>query len=142
MTVEEKLNDKNFSFDTIGKSDSQILLFEDAVLKIQNNDFNAQNELQTLLWLENQNEIISPKVFDSKIIDNKLFILMSKIQNEISENKNDFSMACDEYFLTNEALKPKRPKGRPRKPVDPNEALKPKRPKGRPRRETSVAQGV
>ena len=42
----------------------------------------------------------------------------------------------------NEALKPKRPKGRPRKPVDPNEALKPKRPKGRPRKETSVAQGV
>ena len=34
----------------------------------------------------------------------------------------------------NEALKPKRPKGRPRKPVDPNEALKPKRPKGRPRK--------
>ena len=29
---------------------------------------------------------------------------MSKIQNEISENKNDFSMACDEYFLTNENL--------------------------------------
>ena len=29
----------------------------------------------------------------------------------------------------------KRPKGRPRKPVDPNEALKPKRPKGRPRKE-------
>ena len=28
----------------------------------------------------------------------------------------------------------KRPKGRPRKPVDPNEALKPKRPKGRPRK--------
>ena len=36
----------------------------------------------------------------------------------------------------NEALKPKRPKGRPRKPIDPNEALKPKRPRGRPRKET------
>lgn len=104
MTVEEKLNDRNFSLDTIGESDSQILLFEDSVLKIQNNDFNVQNELQTLLWLENQNEIISPKVFDSKIIDNKLYILMSKIQNEVTKNKNDFSMACDEYFLTNENL--------------------------------------
>jgi len=33
-----------------------------------------------------------------------------------------------------ELLKPKRPKGRPRKPIDPNEALKPKRPRGRPRK--------
>ena len=33
-----------------------------------------------------------------------------------------------------EANKPKRPKGRPRKPVDPEEANKPKRPKGRPRK--------
>lgn len=33
-----------------------------------------------------------------------------------------------------EANKPKRPKGRPRKPIDPEEANKPKRPKGRPRK--------
>ena len=48
----------------------------------------------------------------------------------------------EKEVVETEVVLTKRPKGRPRKPVDPNEALKPKRPKGRPRKETSVAQGV
>jgi kanamycin kinase/aminoglycoside 3'-phosphotransferase-3 len=104
MRIFEKLKHQNYSLDTIGKSDSQVLIFDDSVLKIQKNNFESQNELNTLLWLEKQNEIISPTIFDSEIIDNKLYILMSKIQNEVTENKNDFTMACDEYFLNNENL--------------------------------------
>ena len=65
MTVFEKLNNTNYSIDTIGKSNSQILIFDDSVLKIQENNFEAQNELQTLLWLEKSNKIISPKIIDS-----------------------------------------------------------------------------
>ena len=103
MTVFEKLNNTNYSIDTIGKSNSQILIFDDSVLKIQENNFEAQNELQTLLWLEKSNKIISPKIIDSKIIDNKLYILMTKIQNEILD-KNNFIMSCDEYFLSQNIL--------------------------------------
>lgn len=103
MTVFEKLNNTNYSIDTIGKSNSQILIFDDSVLKIQENNFEAQNELQTLLWLEKSNKIISPKIIDSKIIDNKLYILMTKIQNEILD-KNNFVMSCDEYFLSQDIL--------------------------------------
>ena len=55
MRIFEKLKHQNYSLDSIGESDSQILLFEDAVLKIQKNNFESQNELNTLLCLEKQN---------------------------------------------------------------------------------------
>ena len=75
MKIIEKLKNKNYSLDTIGKSGANVLVFDDSVLKIQKNNEEAQNELKTLLWLEKQEEIVSPRIFEAEIRDENLFIL-------------------------------------------------------------------
>lgn len=95
MKIIEKLKNKNYSLDTIGESGANVLVFDDFVLKIQKNNEEAQNELKTLLWLEKQEEIVSPRIFEAEIRDENLFILMEKMDEK-------FSMACDKSFLSDE----------------------------------------
>lgn len=65
IEIKKIIGDKTFNIDTVGLSDSQVFCFEDMVLKIQNNNDEARNELKILKWL-NGKELV-PKVICSHI---------------------------------------------------------------------------
>lgn len=88
--IKSFIDNKTYNIDNIGMSGSQVLIFEDMVLKIQDNSSFVQNEVDIMQWLEGR--ISVPKVIGYKVEDKKSYLLMSKI---------DGKMACDEYYLKN-----------------------------------------
>ena len=49
IEIKKVIGDKAFNIDTVGLSDSQVFCFDDMVLKIQNNNDEARNEIRILL---------------------------------------------------------------------------------------------
>ena len=82
------INGKVFTEDTIGMSGSQILLFEDTVLKIENTSSSMQEQVQMMEWLKGK--IPVPQVIAYEEEKGKSYLLMSKIQGE---------MSCSTYYL-------------------------------------------
>lgn len=90
IEIKKIIGDKTFNIDTVGLSDYQVFCFEDMVLKIQNNNDEARNELKILKWL-NGKELV-PKVICSHIEGGKSYLLMSKVKGK---------MSCDITLLKN-----------------------------------------
>lgn len=88
IEIKKIIGDKAFNIDTVGLSDSQVFCFDDIVLKIQNNNYEARSEIRILNWL-NGRELV-PKVICSHIEDGKSYLLMSKIKGK---------MSCEREFL-------------------------------------------
>ena len=86
--------------------------------------------------LEKRNSTKEAKSIVSKIIEAKTAFAAEPMRDDFIYTSN--SVAEKEPVVQNkEESKPetaKRPKGRPRKPIDPNAPVKEKRPKGRPRK--------
>ena len=89
IEIKKIIGDKAFNIDTVGLSDSQVFCFDDIVLKIQNNNYEARSEIRILNWL-NGRELV-PKVICSHIEDGKSYLLMSKIKGK---------MSCEREFLS------------------------------------------
>ena len=49
--IQEVLQERNYTADSVGQSDSQVLLLSDMVLKIQADSEESRNESQMLAWL-------------------------------------------------------------------------------------------
>ena len=95
--VRSLVEGKPFTIDDIGRSGSQILIFNDCVLKIV--PFDEKNDLaiKTMRWLEGKIPVPKVLAFESseisKLSENaarKHYILMSKVPGK---------MSCDEYYM-------------------------------------------
>lgn len=88
--IKELIGDEPYYIDDIGKSESQVILFSDKVLKIQKVSDESVNEIQVLTWLEDKLSV--PEVLASQVEGTTHFLLMSKIWGK---------MACDDIYMTN-----------------------------------------
>ena len=82
------LDKKPFTVDDIGMSGNQVLLFEDMVLKIEDDTVSVRKQVQVMKWLEGK--ISAPKVIEYEEENGKCYLLMSRIKGK---------MSCDEYYL-------------------------------------------
>ncbi len=86
--IQEILQDRNYTADSVGQSDSQVLLFSDMVLKIQADSEESRNESQMLSWLSGRLPV--PKRIAYTVQDGRSFLLMSRAKGE---------MLAEEKFL-------------------------------------------
>ena len=84
------IKNKKYKTDHIGMSKSSIYIFDDCVLKIENNTSHTQDSINLIKWLKGK--IPVPKIIYHEIYNNKSYLLMSKIEGK---------MSCDDYYLEN-----------------------------------------
>lgn len=91
--IKNIIGDRHFSIDTIGMSDSQVLCFDDMVLKIEKCSEESDNEHNMMAWLSDKLPV--PKVIYSKKTEKANYLLMSKLKGK---------MSCEPEFLENPDL--------------------------------------
>ncbi len=75
------IGDRTYSIDTIGQSSSQVICFDDMVLKIEKQSEEADNEYRMMGWLFDKLPV--PKILCFEKDNNINYLLMSKIEGEI-----------------------------------------------------------
>lgn len=88
--------DELYKEDTVGMSDSSVLVFQDKILKVQKEGKEAENEYRMMTWLNGKLQV--PKVIAYEKQDGNAYLLMSKCEGE---------MACSKKYMTNPALQVK-----------------------------------
>ena len=99
--IKQIIKDKPYTQDNIGMTDSQVLIFDDMVLKIEKrlewkekfSGYKTQDIVNVMNWLQNYN--LAPKVLCFCQTPDFDYLLMTKI---------DGKMACDTYYLENSDL--------------------------------------
>ena len=86
--IEEMIADKPFKIDNIGMSGNQVLIFEDMVLKIEDGNDYVKEYVRIMQWLDGK--LTVPKILAYEEEDGKSYLLMSKMEGE---------MSCDTYYL-------------------------------------------
>lgn len=87
-SIKEYIKDKPYRAETIGMSSSEIYMFDDMVLKIQDNIAEATREIAACRFLDGK--LAAPKIIAHEVSGGKSFILMSRIKGK---------MLCDESIL-------------------------------------------
>ncbi len=88
-TIRTLIDGKEYTLDDLGKSGSQIMIFDDCVLKIMKNGFEDEDAtIGVMRWLDGK--LPAPKVLAYEKDEEYQYLLMSKVQGQVS---------CDEYFL-------------------------------------------
>lgn len=85
--IKDLIGSQKYEKDSVGMSDSQVILFDDMVLKIQQSNDETANEVQMMKWL--RNIVPVPELIAAETENGTSFILMSKIKGK---------MLCDEAF--------------------------------------------
>ncbi len=86
--IKSFIDKKPFTVDDIGMSGNQVLIFEDMVLKIEENSVSVQKQVEMMQWLDGK--IPVPQVLAYEVENEKSYLLMSKM---------DGVMSCDNYYL-------------------------------------------
>lgn len=85
--IKDLIGSQKYEKDSVGMSDSQVILFDDMVLKIQQSNDETANEVKMMKWLR---DIVSvPELIADETENGTSFILMSKVKGK---------MLCDEAF--------------------------------------------
>lgn len=87
-SIKSKIGSQKYKVDKVGMSSSNILLFSDKVLKIQDICEEADNEIQAMQWLEGRLSV--PRIIAHEKEDGKNYLLMTKVAGK---------MACDETYM-------------------------------------------
>lgn len=87
--IKSKIKGQEYQFDNVGMSSSNIMLFPDKVLKIQDVCEEADNEIQAMQWLDGRLSV--PEIIAHEKEDEKSYLLMTKAPGK---------MACDESFMS------------------------------------------
>ena len=87
-TVHELIADRQYELDDIGMSGSQVLIFDDMVLKIQPESTEAKTEREMMRWLGGKLPV--PKIICHEVVDGTSFLLMSRVAGK---------MSCDLEFI-------------------------------------------
>jgi len=82
------IGEKPFIVDNIGMSGNQVLIFEDMVLKIDEDLASMTEQVQVMQWLEGK--ISVPQVIEYEEEQGKYYLLMSRMGGE---------MSCSTYYL-------------------------------------------
>ena len=94
IEIPQKIKDltanKNYTKDSVGMSDSQVILFDDMVLKIQQSSNETVNEAEMMKWLYNKLPV--PELLAYETENDTSFILMSKIKG---------NMLCSDFYTDN-----------------------------------------
>lgn len=88
--IKDKLAEGCFSLDEVGMSASNVCLFPEQVLKVQEDNAEAQNEYQVMLWL--QGRLPVPQVIARECVGGKSYLLMTRTAGK---------MACDDIYMRN-----------------------------------------
>jgi len=88
LKIKALITNKSFSVDDIGMSGNQVLIFDDMVLKIEDNSASVERQVQMMQWLEGKVPI--PRVLAYEVENEKSYLLMSKMSGE---------MSCATYYL-------------------------------------------
>ena len=75
--ISNKIEGLSWKYDDAGKSDSDVLLFDEMVLKIEKTTRSSEQERILLEWLEGKLHI--PKIIEFGFCENYSFLLMSKM---------------------------------------------------------------
>lgn len=86
--IRRLIDGKTYDTDDIGMSGSQIMIFDDSVLKIVKYRKENEDTVQMMRWLEGK--IPAPKVIHFERDSDHQYLLMSKVPGK---------MSCDEYYL-------------------------------------------
>lgn len=92
-SIQTLINTTKYTTDTVGMSESSVLLFDDKVLKIEDDWYESENEFQVMKWLDGKLPV--PKVLCREKQDGGSYFLMSKLQGK---------MLCDESYMINPEL--------------------------------------
>ena len=91
--IQKIVGKRPFAIDVIGMSNSQVVCFEDMVLKIEEQHEESDNEHKMISWL--QDKLFVPKIICFEKSNNANYLLMSKIKGD---------MLCSSKFLKNPKL--------------------------------------
>lgn len=80
--IQALIEDKPFIVDEVGMSGNQVLIFEDMVLKIENNSEGAEKQIKMMQWL--QDRVPVPKILAHEVENDKSYLLMSKMGGQMS----------------------------------------------------------
>lgn len=87
-TIKSIIGDLTYDLDTVGLSQSQVLMFPDMVLKIEKYSKNADETVQMMKWLDGK--IPVPKVICHEVCGEYQYLLMSRTEGK---------MSCDTYYM-------------------------------------------
>lgn len=87
-TIKSIIGDLKYDLDTVGLSQSQVLMFSDTVLKIEKYSKSADETVQMMKWLDGK--IPVPKVLCHEVCGEYQYLLMSRTEGK---------MSCDKYYM-------------------------------------------
>ncbi len=87
-TIKDFVEGKTFRVDDIGMSGNQVLIFEDMVLKIEDDLISAETQVKMMRWLTGKLPV--PQVLAFEEENEKAYLLMSRLGGK---------MSCDTYYL-------------------------------------------
>ena len=76
-SIRKHLPEKDYSLDSVGCSQAQVLLFDDRVLKIEKDCNASANELNMMRWL--QGRLPVPEIIAADKVEDTRYLLMSRI---------------------------------------------------------------
>lgn len=88
QTIKQKIGSRPYHCDSVGMSDSQVLMFDDRVLKIETTREEADNEYRMMNWLAGKLPV--PEVLAFAKENGRNYLLMSRVEGR---------MLCDEAYM-------------------------------------------
>ena len=88
--IKRIIGKRDFSIDRMGMSEASVICCEDMVLKVEKSCVESDNENKMMEWL--LDKIPVPKIIYLEKVENKNYLLMSKINGR---------MSCEPEFLEN-----------------------------------------
>ncbi|ORX84580.1 aminoglycoside phosphotransferase [Anaeromyces robustus] len=91
--IKKYIEQKEFEKDNVGLSNSTIYIYNNMVLKIEDDISQTVETVNVIKWLKGKLPV--PNIIYHEIFENKSYLLMSKINGK---------MSCDDYYLDNSEL--------------------------------------
>ncbi len=86
-SIQKRVVGQKWIYDSVGQSEATILIYDNMVLKIEDNSSLSQNELKLLYWLKGKLPV--PMVIEAVQQYEYSFILMSRLEGEIARSDNN-----------------------------------------------------
>ena len=80
--IKKQIEGKAWCGDDVGMSKSEVVLFEDMVLKVEEDGRSPRNECALLKWLDGKLPV--PRVIEAELQDGYSYLLMSKLRGEMA----------------------------------------------------------